>query len=102
MSAHEAVKQMRTVLEREREAIRKMDAQGVDDCAEDKARLFDVIQAATAARELGPDEVREMCAELRRNGVLLAFARDCVRDVLGLGSPRRAQPTRAVRVSVSG
>lgn len=99
---HHAVRELRSVLEREREAIRRMDAQAVDECTAEKQRLFVVVTTATKAGEISHEEVKSLCIELRRNGVLLAFARDCVRDALGLETPKRAQPTRGVRLSVSG
>lgn len=102
MNGQAALAELHSVLGRERAAIRRMDSAAVDECTTEKAPLFEVVTVAARAGEIGPNELRQLQTELRRNGVLLAFARDCVRDVLGIGTPKRAQATRGVRISVSG
>lgn len=102
MSPQAALHELRNVLVRERTAIRTMDSATVNDCAEQKSMLFGMVAIAVRKGELPQSELQSLIAELRQNGVLLAFARDCVRDVLGIGNPKRAQATRAVRLSVSG
>lgn len=102
MNAVAALAELHSVLDRERAAIRRMDSAAVDACTTEKAPLFEAVSVAARAGAIRQGELRQLQVELRRNGVLLAFARDCVRDVLGIGTPKRAQATRGVRISVSG
>jgi len=78
------------LLEEERGAIRRLDGARVHDIAAEKADLFLALRESTRGRsELAP-RFRDLAAGLRRNAVLLAHARDCLRDVLSAfhdGSP---------------
>ena len=82
-SADELLDRLETLLGEERLAIRQLDALQVEACAEEKERLFiELKQELVGRRELHGRVVRIMrCA--RQNCVLLAYARDCVRDAMG-------------------
>ena len=78
------------LLEEERVAIRRLDGGRVHDIAAEKADLF--LEIRENIRGCSDLALRfgELAAGLRRNAVLLAHARDCLRDVLSAfhdGSP---------------
>lgn len=77
-----AVNAMFAVLAEERTAIRTLDASGVERAAQEKESLATAI-ASMGETELGAmqPELRALRLELRRNGVLLAHARACLREI---------------------
>jgi len=95
------------LLEQEREAIRCLDARRVHDIAAEKADLFLEIRGCTLGRSDLTQQFRELAAGLRRNAVLLAHARDCLRDVLsafrdGSTAAPYVTPTASAGLSVRG
>jgi hypothetical protein len=91
VTAREAVEAMLVVLADERAAIRRLDAQAVDDAARSKQALAEVLCAASADELAGVKaDIPFLRAELRRNGVLLAHARSCVNELIELTRPRVA------------
>jgi hypothetical protein len=82
MSPEHLFGQFDRLLEEERAAIRRLDGSRVHDIAAEKADLFLEIRRQVRGRaDLAP-RFRDVAAGLRRNAVLLAHARDCLRDVL--------------------
>lgn len=78
-----AALRLRVLLAEERDAIRCLDAATVAAAASEKeALLVDLRSDSLAERPVLIDELRSLIVELRRNGVLLAHARDCVRDAI--------------------
>jgi len=76
--------QLRALLHEERDAIRRLDSASILAAAERKQSLLADLQAHIAAG-LGAivvDALRELMPLLRQNLVLLAHARDCVRDAI--------------------
>jgi hypothetical protein len=119
------------LLQEERAALRRLDADAVVAFAEEKETLVRALVAIAggdrasdeAANGDGaaspprpetvevpaPERMRALQADLRRNAVLLAHARDCLRDTLraaqaGLleGAPGRERITTGVHVSTRG
>lgn len=106
MSAEEILAQFEHVLAVEREAIRAANADAVLEAAMRKEKLAaDLVEAGAWTRADMVDGLKRLVEDLRNNGVLLAHARDCLRDAIAAlqGSPS-AQSMRkiAVRLSVTG
>lgn len=76
--------QLRKLLEDERSAIRDLDAATILGLAESKESLLARLKAQSAAGESGAitEGLRTLMPDLRQNLVLLAHARDCLRDAL--------------------
>lgn len=106
MSAEEIIEELMVVLALEREAIRKTDAKGVLEAAMRKEKLAaDLVECGAWTRGDMVDSLKKLVADLRNNGVLLAHARDCLRDAIAAlqGSPSAHSIRRiAVRLSVTG
>lgn len=107
MDATSLVTELRALLESEREAIRRLDAARVEEIATEKQRLVDAI--ATVQPEPLIAALRELVHDLRRNAVLLAHARDCLRDVIAAAAPgaatvegRRSSMRPGARLSITG
>jgi hypothetical protein len=90
MTAMEVIQELLAVLDAERVAIRNIDPDAVEHAAAKKQeaierlRAFDAADIRTYARELA-----ELRAGLRRNGILLAHARACLRMAMeGADRPR--------------
>ncbi len=66
----------------EREAIKKLDGAGVEKAAIAKERF--AAACASIDVEANRGDLAIVAAELRRNGVLLAHARSCLREVTNL------------------
>jgi hypothetical protein len=97
---------LEAVLEEERVALLHLDGDTVTRCAEAKQRLVDEL-LATDPKD--PSTLRRVRDGLRRNGVLLAQARDCLRDAIREargdaldGTPGREHVAAGVRVSLRG
>ncbi len=104
MSIDELLLSFETLLEEERRAVVGMDADKVLELSQKKqgylARL--ASQPRDALRERGP-LMKTITAQIRENCILLAHARDCVRDAIAAGtctSPESA--ARGHRLSISG
>jgi flagellar biosynthesis/type III secretory pathway chaperone len=85
--------ELEAVLRRETEALKKLDRAGIDLVVEQKLKLCEDI--AKAGLKL-PDEYRDALERIRRtalrNQMLLAHARDTVRQVLGIATGQTATP----------
>lgn len=107
MTAEQMFDRIGLLLEDERLAIRRLDGDGVRRIAEEKADLFLAIRDAVREDESHAGAFRELAGALRRNAVLLAHARDCLRDVLAAvhePAPATAYsaPLAGSRLSVRG
>ncbi len=116
MRWQDALARLEALLAEERAAIRTLDAGRVLELSLEKERLVEALRTPTASRSPAPkppaDRLRRLGDDLRRNAVLLAHARDCIRDVVAghgaadaplparSGRPAAALPGR--RVSVTG
>jgi hypothetical protein len=82
---------LEALLIEERTAIRTLDTEAVAASADEKERLFAALTSAPKAElaTLAP-RIRELSQALRHNGILLAHARDCVRDALATALPAGA------------
>ncbi len=100
MNAHAAAEELRALLEEERVAIRKMDSAAVAASAERKVRLLEVLSAcAVNERQEVATELGALVPELKRNGVLLAHARDCLRDAIAATRGGLAEDVQSTRAS---
>jgi hypothetical protein len=83
MDLTQAVNRIEELLVEEREAIRRLDSERVANAAAEKeALLAQLAGAPSAERTHVAPRLRGLIPALRHNGVLLAHARDCVRDAL--------------------
>jgi len=100
--ADDAIAELEQLLREERDAIRRLDGARVLAYAQRKEAI--VARLRGGAGSLGPDAMarfRALAPALRHNGVLLAHARDVLRDALCAARPAgaptaAASPTRAV------
>lgn len=93
MNAEELLTQMRAVLATERDAIRRLDSATVAESAKKKEALLAAVSGATDADK--PALVQALAAvreDLKRNLVLLAHARDCVKEAITIATPRAGRP----------
>ena len=110
-----ALGRLELLLQEEREAIAALDAERVARSAAEKEALFSILETATEPeRRAFAPRLHALAPALRHNGVLLAHARDCLRDALAamagempaLAKPRGSAPTipapRKTRLSVTG
>jgi flagellar biosynthesis/type III secretory pathway chaperone len=85
--------ELERVLGEEATALRKLDREGIERAAEHKAKLCDELAAARS--QLKPaqrDDLERIRKAALKNHMLLAHARDSVRQVLGTASGRPASP----------
>lgn len=84
MTAEELRDSLKTALANEREAIRRLDVAGVTRAAADKERMMAVLIKTTdpSLKAELVAVIGELKAELRRNLILLAHTRDCIRDAI--------------------
>jgi hypothetical protein len=111
MSPKGTLDRLLEVLADERAALRAMDGPRVDLAANEKERLFAELVAGDAFRrpELR-EQLAQLVAELRRNTILLAQARDCTKDAVAamgvvLAAPHStalATTLRPARLSTHG
>lgn len=96
--ATETVASLLAVLVEERAAIRQLDATAVAAAARTKESLARSLTELSPA-ELAPiaGDIMQLRAELRRNGVLLAHARACLKEVTDIAGARRGKKAGAVR-----
>ncbi|MBV9947586.1 MAG: hypothetical protein JOZ69_12100 [Myxococcales bacterium] len=87
----DAFRELEELLREEREAIRRLDGARVLVCAERKEALVRAFKAGPMSPE-GAMRLRALAPALRHNSVLLAHARDVLRDAIsatraGAGAP---------------
>lgn len=116
MRPEDALSRLEVLLAAERAAIRKLDAAKVLEIALEKEKLVELLRRSPPPRAPGQKpqaaRVRKIGDDLRRNAVLLAHARDCIRDVVSgqnAGGPalpappgRQASAPPGRRISVRG
>ena len=106
MSADEILAEFKVVLAEERAAIRKANAKAVLEAATKKEQLAaDLVACGAWTKSELLDGLSALVDELRNNGVLLAHARDCLRDAIAAlhGAPSNELVKRTgVRLSVTG
>ncbi len=79
----DAIAQLERILCEEREAIRRLDGAQVLDCAQRKEALVNSLRGSSGSLdELQRARLRALAPALRHNGILLAHARDILRDAL--------------------
>lgn len=101
MTPEARLDQIERLLDEERAAIRSLDGERVSAIADEKLSLLSDLQLRLEGRRDLSDRLRTMTANLRRNAVLLANARDCLRDVIA-AHPAAAQSQTAPRLSMRG
>lgn len=97
----ETVATLLGVLAEERDAIRRLDALAVTAASRKKEALAQVLTSLTTA-DLLPiaSDIMLLRAELRRNGVLLAHARACLKEVSEIAAARGGKPRGALRATL--
>ncbi len=83
MSADQILDQIEALLTSERAAIRQLDSAAVEECAHEKERLFAELKRALVGRSDLHARIVRVMRMARQNCLLLAYARDCVRDAMG-------------------
>lgn len=100
MTPEQRLDRIEGLLDEERDALRRLDGARVEALTDEKAALVRGLPEGLQGRpDLAP-RVRAMAAGLRRNAVLLAHARDCLRDVLA--AVQQAPGRGAVHLSLHG
>ena len=85
MTAEELLTTMRAALASERDAIRRLDVEAVNEAAATKEKILGALSDAPASeRPALVEALAELKVELRRNLVLLAHARDYLREAVEL------------------
>lgn len=85
MNAQEFLVEMKAVLADERDALRRLDAKAVMSAGARKEEIFKKLVDASESEKKGlAPALLEVKVELRRNLVLLAHARDYLRDAITL------------------
>ena len=99
MSPADLLRELRSVLESERDAIRRLDSARITEASRRKETLVAIVAGAVEP-ERTPllHALAEVRGDLKRNLVLLAHARDFVRDAV---ERTRARTGTGVRVSIS-
>ncbi len=88
MNPRDALDRLGAVLDAEREAIRRLDGAAVERFAEEKSAILHCLRDAAGRGDRAALEGAETLTEaLRRNVILLAHARECMSDALGLSPP---------------
>ncbi|MDB4942421.1 MAG: hypothetical protein JWP97_1955 [Labilithrix sp.] len=100
MAPDTLLEELRAVLKAEREAIRRLDTATIMTASEKKEALLAVVVGASDADKpalcMVLAQVRD---DLKRNLVLLAHAREFVREAIQRGRPQALPP--GARISVS-
>lgn len=100
MPPEQALDRIERLLDEERDALRRLDGARVEALTDEKATLVRGLPESLPGRpDLAP-RARAVAAGLRRNAVLLAHARDCLRDVLA--AVQEAPGRAAVHLSLHG
>ena len=102
------ITQLERVLREEREAIRRLDAAKVLDLAREKESSMAALSALRGSLDDRQKErLRALVPTLRQNGILLAHARDILRDAIAVaraaqrpanGAAAARMPTRLLSV----
>lgn len=93
MTSDELLTNMRRALADEREAIRKLDTEALTRATAKKESMLKVVlDAPKEERAVFAKALGELKVDLRRNLVLLAHARDYVRDAALILGSRGARP----------
>jgi len=98
MTPEDLIEKMGETLAAERDALRRLDVAAVVRAADAKERLLEQIKSAPSAERAGLVEaLRQLRPALQQNLVLLAHARDYIRDATLLcgGGPGRRPRLRA-------
>lgn len=93
MTPQDFVAAMRRTLADERDAIRRLDTRRVMAAGSAKEELLkSAVAASEEDRAALAAALHELRDELRRNLLLLAHTRDCLRDAVALCSEQPARP----------
>ena len=93
MTSEELLCTMRRALADERDAIRRLDTEALTKAtAVKESALKVVMDAPVAERIVLAKALAELKVDLRRNLVLLAHARDYLRDAIQIFGPRGTRP----------
>ena len=98
MSPPDLLRELRSVLETERDAIRRLDSARITEASRRKEALVAIVAGVEPERTPLLHALAEVRGDLKRNLVLLAHARDFVRDAV---ERTRARSGPGVRVSIS-
>jgi hypothetical protein len=80
---------LETLVRAEREAISALDSSRVLQFANEKEVLFgELLSMDSEYRQAHQTRINHIVRELRQNGILLAHARDIVRDALRASAPK--------------
>ncbi len=94
MNAHESIERLEQLLVHERDAIRRVDGSTVEALADEKVTLLNGMDRETLRADSSlTARFRKVSTELRNNAVILAHARNCLRDVVQLRTPAPAPAT---------
>lgn len=112
MEAEEILRQLDALLDEEQAAIVRIDGPAVEAIANRKLALVEALRGVDPGPEA--EALRHLGRRLRHNGVLLAHARHCLRDVVqtlaapgpaassGSYDPRGRTAAASTRISVTG
>ncbi len=90
MNTADFLVQMKAALADERNAIRRLDVEGVTKAGATKEKLLaSMLNAPESERKALAAALLELKGELRRNLVLLAHARDYLRDAITLCTSKK-------------
>jgi hypothetical protein len=99
MTTDEALTALEQLLRDERRAVVRLDAVCVERIAEEKQALMAALRDANPPLDRkGRARLRTLRASLYENALLLAHARDCLRDVLRAFHTASVYPRSAARV----
>ncbi len=83
MTADDVARALRSALETERDAIRRLDVAAVEEASKTKEEILAAIRATPPSERAGlMNALAPLRSDLRRNLVLLAHARDSLRGAL--------------------
>jgi len=96
--------ELERVLLSEAEALKRLDRAGIDAAAVEKERILQAVASSGLKLEANQrDAVEKLFKRALRNQMLLAHARDGVRQVLGMASGRPSSPVLGgLRLDVRG
>jgi hypothetical protein len=96
--------ELESVLDAESRALRRLDRAGIEHAMAEKLRLCDAIAGLSArAKDASREQLERIRHRSLQNQLLLAHARDSVRDVLSLASGQTAKaPLGGLRVDLRG
>ena len=101
MKADVFLSEMKTILADERNALRKLDVKAVTEAGIRKEVLLKAVMTAPEAeRKNLAAALMEIKSELRRNLVLLAHARDYLRDAITLCTQNKQQARPRLQASL--